>query len=75
MLTQDLLRESSPAISATFIPRAFLSSAMKAACSRMPSARLLEVLSRLRIAGGFVGPQRTNRARWPGAACARSDTA
>ena len=56
MVTQDLLRESSAAISATFRPRTFFSSAMKAACSRMLKARLFEVLSKLRIAPASSWP-------------------
>jgi len=74
MLTQDLLRESCSAMSARLRWRVFLSSSMKAACSRMPKALVLEIRKRFTIPLTSSCPARYTA---PGAvaACAHSDNA
>jgi hypothetical protein len=56
MLTQDLLRDNWPAMSATLIAFRFRSSSMNRACSRMVRDRSLETRSRLMIAAASSSP-------------------
>jgi hypothetical protein len=56
MLTQDLLRDNWPAMSATLIVFPFRSSSMNRACSRMVSDRSLDTRSRFTIAAASSSP-------------------
>src|SRR2546422_8393717 len=56
MLTQDLLRDNWPAMSATLSAFRLRNSSMKRACSRMVSERSLDTRSRVTIAAASSGP-------------------
>jgi len=56
MLTQDLLRDNWPAMSATLRALRFRSSSMKRACSRIVSERSLDTRSRVTMAAASSSP-------------------